>query len=454
MTDSSTTVKARPGSAAFLLTALILLAAGMLFGLLGAFQYIQAGFLKEYLSFERVRPLHVSSVVFWIIMAACGSVLYYLQEFTGKPLYSGILLRLQYFLFSFSIIAILVSYVFGIFRGREYWEFHPALAIPIATAWVLFLINVFKSLPSFRNLPVYIWMWLTGVSFFLFTFLESYLWLIPYFRQNIVNDMTIQWKSYGSMVGSWNMLVYGCSIYLMDKISGNKHYGLSKTGFAIYFLGLFNLMFNWGHHIYTLPTASYIKYISYLVSMTELILLFRMILLWRASLDATRKHFHILPYRLLIAADVWVLLTLLLSIAMSVPAINIYTHGTHVTVGHTMGATIGINSFLLFAFVFDILGKNAAGNPAILRWFSAAYWLANMSLFIFWISLIGAGVQKAAWQMSSQSSAFSAMMAGLKPYFIVFFISGLGVFAALFIWIIMLFKCSKMLDKATEGQFR
>lgn len=452
--DSSATVKAHSGSAAFLLTALILLAAGMIFGLLGAFQYIQAGFLKEYLSFERVRPLHVSSVVFWIIMAACGSVLCYLQEFTGKPLYSGILLRLQYFLFSFSIIAILVSYVFGIFRGREYWEFHPTLAIPVATAWILFLVNVFKSLPSFRNLPVYVWMWLTGVSFFLFTFLESYLWLLPYFRQNIVNDMTIQWKSYGSLVGSWNMLVYGCSTYLMDKISGNKHYGLSKTGFAIYFLGLFNLMFNWGHHIYTLPTASYIKYISYLVSMTELILLFRMILLWRASLDATRKHFHILPYRLLIAADVWVLLTLLLSIAMSVPAINIYTHGTHVTVGHTMGATIGINSFLLFAFAFDILGKNAAGDTAILRWFSAAYWLANVSLFIFWISLIGAGVQKAVWQMSSQSSTFSAMMTGLKPYFIVFFISGLGVFAALFIWIIMLFKCNKMQDKATEDQFR
>src|SRR5690606_14707241 len=122
----------------------------------------------------------------------------------------------------------------------------------------------------------------------------------------------------------------------------------------IYFLGLFNLMFNWGHHIYTLPTSQYIKYISYIVSMTELILVFRMILQWRGTLDTTRKHFHILSYRLLIAADIWVLLTLILSIGMSMPAINIYTHGTHVTVGHTMGATIGINSFLLFAYVFDI----------------------------------------------------------------------------------------------------
>jgi len=48
-------------------------------------------------------------------------------------------------------------------------------------------------------------------------------------------------------------------------------------------------------------------------------------------------------------------LSLSLAIAMSVPAINVYTHGTHFTVAHTMGTTIGINSFLLLAFVFDIL---------------------------------------------------------------------------------------------------
>ncbi|MBK7605177.1 MAG: hypothetical protein IPI15_16690 [Saprospiraceae bacterium] len=47
--------------------------------------------------------------------------------------------------------------------------------------------------------------------------MESYLWIFPYFRNNIVNDMTLQWKSYGSMVGSWNMLIYGSSIFLMEK---------------------------------------------------------------------------------------------------------------------------------------------------------------------------------------------------------------------------------------------
>jgi nitric oxide reductase subunit B len=61
----------------------------------------------------------------------------------------------------------------------EYWEFPPVLAIPFGIAWVLFTINVFKSVLVYRKQPVYIWMWLTGAVFFLITFLESYLWLIP-----------------------------------------------------------------------------------------------------------------------------------------------------------------------------------------------------------------------------------------------------------------------------------
>ena len=171
----------------FLVAGLLLLAVGILFGLIGALQYIMPGLFKKYLSFERIRPLHVSSVVFWIIFGAMGGVLTYLQEHTGKKIYSAVLLKIQFIIFCLSILAILVSYSIGIFGGREYWEFHPLLALPIAIGWVLFLVNFIKSMGSFRKQPVYVWMWLTGVIFFLFTFAESYLWVFPYFRNNVLS---------------------------------------------------------------------------------------------------------------------------------------------------------------------------------------------------------------------------------------------------------------------------
>ncbi len=424
----------------FMIAGLLLLAVGLLFGFTGALQYLVPGFLKQYLSFEKIRPLHVSSIVFWIIFGTIGAVLTYLSQHSGRKIYSPLLTKIQLIIFILSIIVIFISYCVGIFGGREYWEFHPLLALPIAAGWVLFLINFIKSVGSFKKQPVYVWMWLTGIVFFLFTFLESYLWIFPYFRNNVVNDMTVQWKSYGSMVGSWNMLIYGSSIFLMEKISGNKPFSYSVIAFALYFTGLFNLMFNWGHHIYTLPTYNFIQYISYVVSMTELFIFGRIILQWKSSVSIARKHFHHTAYRFLIAADVWIFLTLLLAIAMSVPAINVYTHGTHITVAHTMGATIGINSFLLLAFAFDILHDTCLPFTLYKKWFNRGYWITNLSLFIFWISLIGAGILKAKWQMSAAKIPFSTMMLQLRPFFIVFFISGTVMMAGFILILYPLLK--------------
>lgn len=396
----------------------------MIWGVTGGLQYLLPGFLKPYLSFEKIRPLHVSSVVFWIILGVMGAVLSYLQQHSSKKRYSARLLKIQFILFAVTIPVILVSYCAGIFGGREYWEFHPWLSLPITAGWILFLINFLRSVGNLKNQPVYVWMWLTGIVFFLFTFLESYLWVFPYFRKHVITDMTIQWKSYGSMVGSWNMLLYGSSIFLMDKISNHKKYSYSKIAFVLYFMGLFNLMFNWGHHIYTLPTHAYIKHISYAVSMTELFILGRIIYLWRASLTEARKNFYHISYRFLAAADLWIFLTLLLAIAMSIPAINVYTHGTHITVAHTMGATIGINSFILLAISFDLLNDTCQSFEPFKKLFSRGYWLANISLLVFWLSLIGAGVLKARWQMSQEQEVFQTMMQQLRPFFVLFFISG------------------------------
>jgi nitric oxide reductase subunit B len=420
----------------FLVTALLLLGIGVFFGVIGGFQYVLPGFLKEYISFDQVRPLHVSSVVFWIILGAVGSVMSYLQQHTGKGLALPQLAKLQFWVFLVTIIAILGSYILGIFGGREYWEFNPWFAIPILLAWIMFLINFLGSVGSLRHQPVYVWQWMTGVFFFLFTFLESYLWIFPYFRNHIVNDMTIQWKSYGSIVGAWNMLVYGCSMFLMTKISGNKSMAHSKIAFALYFTGLFNLMFNWGHHIYTLPTHDYIKHISYAVSMTELFIIGRIIYKWKDTLTDAQRHFHLAPFRFLLAADVWVFLTLLLATAMSIPAINVYTHGTHITVAHTMGATIGVNTFLLLAMITDISGYTPSQRDGPDKWFYRGYYLAIGSLFIFWISLIVAGVLKARWQMMADRTPFSTMMQDLRPVFVVFLVAGICLMIAL--WMILM----------------
>jgi len=408
----------------FLVTALFILLLALTFGLLSAYNYLNPQFLKDYPGFVSLRPMHVSSVVFWIILGATGCVYCGLSEIV-KSDQNNNSVKIQWWLWIIAIIGVFYSYFTHDFGGREYWEFNPVWALPIVLAWIIFIYNFVKSARKLTKWPVYIWMWLTGTIFFMFTFLENYLWLIPYFRSHVITDMTVQWKVNGSLVGSWNQLLYGTSFYLMDRIEKKSNVGQSKLAFTMFFLGLFNLMFNWSHHIYTLPTEHYIRYIGYAVSMTEWIFFIRIIAMWKKSVDEIPKNYSYYSYRFLLASEIWVFLNLGQAILMSIPAINIFTHGTHITVAHSMGTTIGINSMILFAACFEFFQIRNYESQTKAKYFNEIFWTIQISLFAFWASLLGSGIIRGQWQMSQNRIPFSEMITSLHPFFIALFVSGI-----------------------------
>lgn len=424
----------------FIIAGLLALCCGIFFGILGSLQYLFPEFLKELLPFYKSRPLHVSLVIAWIFLGAIGSIYFYLPTVFPHITLSNKLIKIHFIIFIITGLGILLAYTMGFFGGREYFEFSPIFSLLIAVSWSIFLYNFFKNVKfNFGHYPIYVWMWATGLIFFLFTFIENNLWLIPYFRNNIIRDVTVQWKSLGSMVGSWNMLIYGTSFYLMEKIKNDPSTAHAKKTFFFYFLSLTNLMFNWGHHTYIVPASPIIKNVAFFISMTELLILFNILLQWKHSLSDAQKYAHNFSYRMLFAAEVWVLLNLILAITISIPAINLYTHGTHITVAHAMGTTIGINTTLLLASCFFI--GNLDYTSKSIRWFRIGYWIFNISLLCFWVALIGAGVTKAfASNHPYQINDFFSLMKKLQPFFQVFSVCGIGVFIGLLILVIPLLK--------------
>ncbi len=407
----------------FFVLALVMLLIGMLAGIITGMEYVIPAFLKNYIGFEALRPMHVSSVLLWILLGATACIYGGLKILRpGKT--SGPAARLQWVLWIIAIAGIFYSYYNGHFGGREYWEFNPVWSFPIALAWILLIYNFFRALRGYRNWPVYIWMWMTGAVFFLFTFIENYLWVFPFFRDRVITDMTIQWKVNGSLVGSWNQILYGTVFFLMDRMDKTGKTGRSKMAFTMYFLGLFNLMFNWGHHIYTLPGIDYVRYIGYLVSMTEWIFLVRIIYQWKQSMTQARQHYHYFPYRFILAADWWIFLNMGQAILMSIPALNIITHGTHVTVAHAMGTTIGINTMILMAAGFEMFSGTCTRFDKGNRMLNISFWTSQVSLLVFWLSLNTAGIIKGVWQLGDRHVGYADMMRSLTPWFIVLLVSG------------------------------
>ncbi len=129
-----------------------------------------------------------------------------------------------------------------------------------------------------------------------------------------------------------------------------------------------------------------------------------------------------------------VFINLVLALVISVPALNLFTHGTHVIVAHTMAATIGINTMILLASVFFVL-EQRVGQDAEDRHagpVSAGFWLANGSLLIFVAALLAAGLIKGTYSGDS----FQEMMESIEPFLLVFAVSGVGLMLGL--WLVLL----------------
>ncbi|WP_062619270.1 cbb3-type cytochrome c oxidase subunit I [Aequorivita aquimaris] len=425
----------------FLLFALTALFLGMLFGLTASFQYLLPDFLKETVPFSKLRPFHVTSETSWIVLAATGSIYFFIASVEKFELFSRKLQSLHFILFLLTGVAIYFSFAFDYTEGREYFAFKPILMIPILLGWVLFGINYFKTLyTNMKGWPVYFWMWGTGIAFMCYHLMEAHFWLFDFFRLNFIKDFAVQWKSTGSFTGSWNMLVYGISIYLMSKIKKDTDVATNKMAFFFYFLGLTNLMFGWAHHTYLLPTQPWIRYVAYAISMTEWIVLASIIYNWKRSVLKVEKENHPMAYRFLLATDFWIFINIILALLFSIPAINFFTHGTHITVAHSMGTTIGINTTILFSALFFIAQHLRPKLKMDTRWVMRGFVAFNISLFIFFVSLIIAGAKRSYWMYVSKEGSFAEMQDSIVPYYISFFIFGIGIFVSLLIVATPIFK--------------
>jgi nitric oxide reductase subunit B len=417
----------------FMRLGMLALAVGMFFGVIGGFQFLFPEFLRELL-FTKTRPLHVSLVVAWIFLIAIGGIYLYLPRQQNLKLWSPRAANVHFWVFVVTGLAILASYLAGKFGGREYFEYPAALSIPIFITWILFGVNYFRTVSKSKGpWPVYYWMWATGIIFFFITFCEAYLWLIPYFRESMIREIIVQWKSYGALTGSWNMLVYGTAIYVASRIADDKETATSKLAYSLFFLGLFNLIFGWAHHTYLVPSQTWIRTLAYMVSMTELLILGKILWDWRASLQAIQKHKYCNAYRFMFAADIWIFVNLILALLISVPALNLITHGTHITVAHAMGSTIGINTMILLASIFYVIREELPQrvHAGCTKQVQLGYWTANISLAVFFSALVLAGLGKGLYTGGS----FQDMMLQIRPFLLVFAVSGIGLMLGL--WVVL-----------------
>ncbi|MCX8229939.1 MAG: cbb3-type cytochrome c oxidase subunit I [Planctomycetota bacterium] len=391
-------------------------------------------------AFIQLRPIHVTFAVAWIFLAAIGGIWAYLPKALNVSLYSRRLTQMQGWLFFIAGVLALAGYLTGNFSGREYLNFTWPASLFIAAGWGCFFVNFFSTArKSTKPWPVYVWMWATGVVMFTWTFIEAHLWMLPWFEEAPVRDLSVQWKSYGGLTGSWNMLVYGLLICLLEQIGGEGA-SRSRKAFFFYWLGLTNLMFGYAHHTYHLPQAEWIRWMSFGISMTEWVVLLSLIQDWAQPWNREiwkKSPAHRVPRAFLAATSAWVGINLVLALLISIPTLNWFTHGTTITLAHAMGSTIGINSMVLFGGGFAWMLSRSTLSRGQEKYLWSGFAMTNLFLLGFFLILVLAGGMKGLGMVQSDWS-FSEAQDHLAPmlYWAGWMAMGLflGVLILLFSW--------------------
>ncbi|MEN8376700.1 MAG: cbb3-type cytochrome c oxidase subunit I [Gemmatimonadota bacterium] len=355
----------------FMRGSFVALSVALAAGLLGALYSIPA--LAPYfqsigLDLRQLRPIHTTFAVAWIFLAGAAVVHRFLEEY-GGPASAGdrLRLRVQVGAWGLAGAGIVVTLLFRVTSGREYVGFHPLFSALILAGWFCYLWNFFRVVGRrFWRLPIYVTMW--GVAFILFawTFLEQHAYLLPGVFADPVYDLRIQWKATGSLVGSFNLFVYGTIYYVGERISRDSSYCQSRTAYALFFVGLLNSFTNFGHHSYHLPQRAAVNWISFVVSMTEIIILTRAVWdLW-CVIQARAEGRQSAARTSFTAAKWWTVAILFSAVLISIPPANAIIHGTYVVTGHAMGATIGIDTMILLGAAFWLLAElfgDRGGDP-------------------------------------------------------------------------------------------
>ncbi|MFK7741432.1 MAG: cbb3-type cytochrome c oxidase subunit I [Planctomycetota bacterium] len=400
--DARTTEMLEKTSSLQVRLALTCILVTVLGGAVGALHYVPtiSTLLNEWgVTLPQMRPIHTSFASMWIFGASVAVVYHWLCTHHGG-LTKGDLLRFRLHTVAWVVsgIGIFVSLFLGVSSGREYLGFHPAFSAVLLFGWLMFLWNVVRRLRhGFFAQPIYVWFWTIGCVFFCYTFVEGHAYLLPSVFESPVRDLQVQWKSCGTLVGSFNFLMYGSLTYVGEKMSGDKRYAQSPVAFWLFAVGCLNSFTNYVHHTYHLPQTHVVKWVAFIVSMMEIIILVKLMVdlaaMVRAKNGASGKPFCGRG-AWLVTAKWWTVAMLLTSIVISVPTFNTLIHGTQLVMGHAMGATVGIDTIVLLGtsswLICELRGKAARSGVDAPLTRQSVHWISGaLAVLVGWLSVAG-----------------------------------------------------------------
>jgi len=382
----------------------------------------------QYLTYGRLRPLHVNGMLFgWLLPADMGLAYYFVPRLCGVKLWSEKLGVATAILWNIIVLGAVVTLPLGMNKGWEYAELPWFLSVLVVIAWVMFGLNVFLTVANRKYEQMYVSLWYVMGCILWTAFVYATGNVAVYFTTG-TNQANLNWMYVHNAVGLiFTPIGLAIAYYFIPRASNAPLFShkLSMVGFWSL---AFVYVWTGAHHMLHGPISQWLQTIAITFSVMLLIPVWTVVYNFFATMKGQWHQLgHNVPLKFTMSGVVFYLLTCFQGPMHSLRSVNAIVSKTDWIPGHAHMALLGCFSFFAIAGAYYVI-------PRIFRTELHSESLANWSFWFFMVGGIGFFVTLwlggfwQGWQWNNPSIPFIDTVVALKPVWTVRFFSGILMF--------------------------
>jgi cytochrome c oxidase cbb3-type subunit 1/cytochrome c oxidase cbb3-type subunit I/II len=389
----------------FILTAAIWMGVGTFMGVLMATELIAPDLTRQipWLSFGRIRPIHVNIVLFgFVTPGLLGAIFYFVPRLLRTTLYSEGLGIFTVIAWNLLLVGAMVSLSAGYTQGREYAELIWPLDILVVMVFGAAFINLILTVKQRKEPILYVSVWYACAGLALTA--------ITYIIGNVI------WQPHtGALVGIPDAILlwfYGHNIFglLLTPLSaGVVYYVIPRAcrsplySHTLSLLGFWSLLVVYTHigthHLLQVPVPTWLKVISIVDSIAMVIPVMAFLLnIWFTTRGKLGEIHADIGAKFAFTGTIMYFFVSIQGSMMALPQVQRVTHFNNWVVAHAHIGVLGFAGMIALGGIYYVLPK-ILDRPLYSRFLAdLQYWLVLIGVVGFTVVLTIAGlIQGNAW---------------------------------------------------------
>ncbi len=378
----------------------------------------------QYLTYGRLRPLHVNGMLFgWLLAADMGLAYFIVPRLCGVKLWSEKLGVATAVLWNVIILGAVVSLLAGWNQGLEYAELPMFLDILVVVAWIMFGANIFGTIMTRKYEQMYVSLWyiMGTILWTAFVYLTGNFAVL--FATG-VNQANLNWMYVHNAVGLiFTPIGLAIAYYMIPKSSDTPLHSHKLSMIGFWSLA-FVYVWTGAHHMLHGPISQWLQTIAIAFSVMLLIPVWAVVHNFFATMQGQWHQLREnVPLKFLMSGVVFYLLTCFQGPMHSLRTVNAIVSKTDWIPGHAHMALLGCFSFFAIAgtyYTVPRIFKTSLFSDLLANW---SFWFLMIGGLGFFVTLWIGGFWQ-GWQWNNPSIPFIDTVVALKPIWLVRFFSG------------------------------